>query len=143
MRTPGRGRQEQMGQYVTTTTEQPVYVSGKFAFDFALASLLRPPPPLDPPVAIEILREFGPQEFIGRVHVQRGTEWVPVSPEAARSYWWFTGKEIHFEMGGAGQWEVEWFRFESSTRYPNPYLAVALRQKSSEASQKPSAIPGT
>ena len=132
-----------MGQYVTTPSEQAVYVSGKFEYTNPFLMPLRPPPSLDPPVAIEILREFGPQEFIGRVHVQRGTEWVPVSPEAARSYWWFSEKQIHFEMGGAGQWEIEWFRFESSTRYPNPYLAVALRLKSSESAQKPSAIPGT
>lgn len=130
-----------MGQYVTPTTDQTVFVSGQFV-------IVTPglPPPPEPPVAIEILREFGPSEFIGKVYVQKWTEWVPVAPEGASQYWWFKlfpEHKVYFHLKGSGRWEVEWFRFESSTRNPNPYLAVALRQKDSEVSQKPSAIPGT
>src|SRR3972149_11800621 len=117
--------------------EQAVFVYGEFDF---LKDLLRPLSlkgvirPEEPPVAIEILREFGPQEFIGKVYVLRETSWRPVTPEGASSFGWYQsfqkGEPVYFDMRGSGRWEIEWFRFESSARTPNPYLAVALRQKS-------------
>ena len=144
-----------MGQYVSTMTEQSVFVSGRFRPDLSdLAGTARMPPPpsslLEPSVAIEILREFNPRKFIGKVYVQRGTEWVPIPSEGASSYLWFQRfqkkQRVYFEMRGSGRrqiWEVEWFRFESSTRSPNPYLAVALQQKGTKKAHVPSAIPGT
>ena len=130
--------------------EQAVFVYGEFALEkletFAARSRDRLSSP-EPPVAIEIMREFGPQEFIGKVYVLRETAWRPVTPEGASSFAGYErfqqGEHVYFDMRGSGRWEIEWFRFESSTRSANPYLAVALRQKSSVASQKPSAIPAT
>ena len=50
-----------MGQYVTPTTDQSVFVSGQFALEpEEPGELRRPQPPPTEPVAIEILREFGP-----------------------------------------------------------------------------------
>ena len=130
--------------------EQAVFVYGEFALKelgaFAAGRRDRISSP-EPPVAIEILKEFGPQEFIGKVYVLWQNAWRPVMPEGASSFEWYQrfqrGEDVYFDMRGSGRWEIEWFRFESSARTPNPYLAVALRQKSPEASQKPSAIPAT
>lgn len=123
-----------MGQYVTPTTNQTVFVSGQFVPEGP-----GPPPPPTEPVAVEILREFGPSEFIGKIYVQKWTEWVPVAPETASQYWWyslFSKIKLNFELKGSGLWKVEWFRFESSARSPNPYLAVALKQTKAESVQK-------
>ena len=132
--------------------EQAVFVYGKFvssSMAALLTEIVRTQANLspEPPVSIEILREFGPQEFIGKVYVLRETAWRPVTPEGAASFDWYQtfqkGEPVYFDMRGSGRWEIEWFRFESSARTPNPYLAVALRQKSAAVSQQPSAIPGT
>ena len=127
-----------MGQYVTPTTDRSVFVSGQFAPEEPGG-----PPPVTEPVAIEILREFGPSEFIGKVYVQKWTDWVPVAPETASQYWWYTlfpKTKLNFDIKGSGLWEVEWFRFESSARSPNPYLAVALKQRIVETALKRSAF---
>ena len=134
-----------------SVVEQAVFVYGEFVRP--RRNLLYPPSlkdvvrPQEPPVAIEVLREFGPQEFIGKVYVLRETAWRLVTPEGASSFGWYQsfqkGEPVYFDMRGSGQWEIEWFRFESSARTPNPYLAVALRQESVVESQQPSAIPGT
>ena len=126
--------------------EQAVFVYGEFDFLRPLKDPMRPltmrdlMPRQEPPVAIEILREFGPQEFIGKVYVLRETAWRPVSPEAASSFGWYQsfqkGEPVYFDMRGSGRWEIEWFRFESSARSPNPYLAVALKQTKAESVQK-------
>jgi len=130
-----------MGQYAATVAGERVFVYGDFSSKPAGPADLSPHPGrspsfLEPPVAIEILREFGPRELIGKVYIQKGTSWVPVNPQSAASHFWYANfhrvKEVHFEMGGSGRWEVEWFRFESGVRDPNPYLAVALRQKVDE-----------
>ena len=122
--------------------EQAVFVYGEFALEkletFAARSRDRLSSP-EPPVAIEIMREFGPQEFIGKVYVLRETAWRPVTPEGASSFGWYQnfqkGKPVHFYMRGSGLWEVEWFRFESSSRSPNPYVAVALKKIDAESVQ--------
>ena len=129
--------------------EQGVFVYG----DFALKELAHFAARREPPVAIEILREFGPQEFIGKVYVLRESAWRPVTPEGASSFEWYQkfdryqkfkeGEPVYFVMRGSGLWEIEWFRFESSARSPNPYLAIALKKTMGEAVQKPSAIPGS
>ena len=125
--------------------EQAVFVYGEFstsALQGVLAEMLkrRAGLPPEPPVAIEVLREFGPQEFIGKVYVLRETAWRPVTPEGASSFGWYEsfqkGEPVYFDMRGSGRWEIEWFRFESSARSPNPYLAVALKQIKSESVQK-------
>jgi hypothetical protein len=125
--------------------EQRVFVYGEFSFEYqALRELLekrhRPISAEEPPVAIEILREFSPQEFIGKVYVLRESAWRPVTPEAASSFGWYTSfqeaKPVVFNMKGSRRWEVEWFRFESSARSPNPYLAVALREIKTESTPR-------
>lgn len=132
--------------------EQAVFVYGEFSGVYRRTNLLTlsssPEPsvrenllaqiaPQEPPVAIEILREFGPQEFIGKVYVLRETAWRPVTPEGASSFGWYQsfqkGEPVEFDMRGSVWWEVEWFRFESSVRSPNPYLAVALKQTKAES----------
>ena len=133
--------------------EQAVFVYGEFDFLRPLKDPLRPLSlkdvirPQEPPVAIEILREFGSQEFIGKVYVLRERSWRPVTPEGASSFGWYQSFQkknpVYFDMRGSGRWEIEWFRFESSTRSPNPYLAVALKQTKAEAVQKSSAMPGS
>jgi len=125
--------------------EQAVFVYGEFStspFQGALAEALKREGvlPAEPPMAIEVLREFGPQEFIGKVYVLRERSWRPVPPESASSFDWyqsFQKKEpVYFDMRGSGRWGIEWFRFESSARSLNPYLAVALKQIKSESAQK-------
>ncbi len=132
-----------MGVYVSTTPEQSVFVYGKFR---SPANVF-PPGPLsdllgvaseEESIAVEILREFSPYEFIGKVLVRRGTEWRPLTPEAASARDWYkrfqSGVPLSFQIQGSGSWEIAWFRFESSIRDPNPYVAVALSQKVAEAS---------
>ena len=133
--------------------EQAVFVYGEFSLyrGNLLAADFSPEPPArknllaqasspEPPVAIEILREFGPQEFIGKVYVLRERSWRPVPPEGASSFGWYqtfqNASPVYFDMRGSGLWEVEWFRFESSARSPNPYVAVALKKIEPESVQK-------
>jgi len=125
--------------------EQAVFVYGEFSstpegLKMFLEKMHRAPSRLEPPVAIEILREFGPQEFIGKVYVLQETAWRPATPEGASSFSWYQsfqkGEPGFFDMRGSGRWEIEWFRFESSARSPNPYLAVALKQTKAESAQK-------
>lgn len=143
-----------MSGIAASLVEQAVFVYGEFDFLRPPAAPARPPslkdltrPSQEPPVAIEILREFGSQEFIGKVYVLRETAWRPVTPEGASSFGWYQsfqkGAPLYFGMRGSGRWEVEWFRFESSARSPNPYLAIALKQTKAETAQKRSAIPGS
>ena len=110
-------------------SEQSVFVYGNFGQERDTLPRLH----LEPSIAIEILREFSPGEFIGKVYVKIDTTWRPLTPNGASSYNWYNefnrGEPSYFEMKGSGKWQVEWFRFESSARSPNPYLAVALRQK--------------
>ena len=142
-----------MSGIATSLAEQAVFVYGEFDFVRPLKDPMRPlslrdlMPRQEPPIAIEILREFGPQEFIGKVYLLRESAWRPVTPEGASSFDWYQsfqkGEAVYFDMRGSGRWGVEWFRFESSVRSPNPYLAVALKQTKAEAEQKLSAIPGS
>ncbi len=121
--------------------EQSLFVYGSFGPEVSISGLLGAPElpgSSEPSIAIEILREFSPSEFIGKVFVRRYTEWRPLTPEAASKHEWFQrvqkGGALYFDIKGSGKWEVEWFRFESSSRNPNPYVAVALKQRVAEAS---------
>jgi hypothetical protein len=134
-----------MGVYVSTAAEQSVFVYGKFRLPAGVS--LPGGNPAEESVAIEVLREFSAYEFIGKVFVRREPEWRPLTPEAASARDWYIrfqgGAPVFIEIQGSGRWEIAWFRFESSIRNPNPYVAVALRQVAVETAQRPSAIPGT
>jgi len=117
--------------------EPSVFVFG----DFVVPDLLPPSTSGQPPLAaVEILREFSPREFIGKVYHQPEGTWRPLHPTNAARYEWYnkyqSGTKVYFEMRGAGRWEVEWFRSESNARSPNPYLAVALRRLNAEGTER-------
>jgi len=122
-----------MGAAISATPEQSVFVYGKFR---APGNALLGVPPQEEPAAIEVLREFSPYEFIGKILVRRETEWRVLTPENASARDWYRqfqgGLPLSFEMQGSGSWEIAWFRFETSSRNPNPYVAVALRRGTPE-----------
>ncbi len=98
---------------------------------------LPPPPSLrpgEPDIALEILREFGATELIGKIHVrQLGGAWIPAQWDLLRSsvaYQNYFRRRQHFffDMVGSGLWEVLHFRAESEET--GPYVAVALRYHS-------------
>ena len=105
----------------------------------ALARALKlPKPDLEDRLAIEVLREYGPNELIGKIYSRGiGQNWVPVAPSEAEESDWFKSykafpqnvrvvpKVYHFEMEGSGVWVVLHFRNESDEA--GPYVAVALR----------------
>ena len=84
-----------------------------------------------PDFAIEILREFGPNEFIGKVyHRVLSGSWTPWQMESLQKERWYeqflkNRSWVVFDMQGSGPWEILHFRVESDTT--GPYLAVALR----------------
>ncbi len=123
------------------------FVYGKFHWPAdKLAPPPRPPVPLvvAPPltawdqVAIEILREYGANELIGKLYSKGAfNNWVPIEPSQAADIDWFkwakrlgpTGRNnpniFHFDMEGSGRWSVLHFRNESDET--GPYVAVALK----------------
>lgn len=84
-----------------------------------------------PDIAVEILREFNPNEFIGKIYIR------PVAGPWTAAQWdrvgdWYPnyqrfGKNFVFDMAGStsGVWEILHFRSESDEA--GPYIAVALR----------------
>lgn len=93
----------------------------------ALERIWRSP---DPDIALEILREYGPSEMLGRIHVmQPGANWTRLSPTEASSRSWYAfylqnHRDVFFEMKGSGLWQVANFRNESDET--GPYVAAAL-----------------
>jgi hypothetical protein len=101
----------------------------------------RPPATLaiDPDrIAVEIIREYGPNELIGKVYTQVfGPQWVPLDPARMSEFDWIewyqrlppttreAGKLYYFDMEGSGRWAVLHFRNESDEF--GVYVAVALR----------------
>ena len=93
-------------------------------------------------VAIEILREYGANELIGKVYRRGDNNWVPIEPSQVAHVEWFKwfhkiGKEarhhpniFYFDMEGSGRWIVLHFRNESDET--GPYVAVALQYAGSE-----------
>lgn len=83
------------------------------------------------PFAIQILREYSANEFIGRLYVRgSGGTWVPASSPSLMGYKWYqfykrAPRHLLFEMEGSGRWSVQHFREESDET--GPYLAVALK----------------
>jgi len=105
------------------------FVYGRFTGPGLLKSLGGPPGWDD--VTVEILREFGPTEFIGKLYTSGGPtgNWVPLAPGRLGDYEWYRAylktRTLFLEMVGSGNWEVGMFRNESDEI--GLYVAVALR----------------
>jgi|ERR1700723_894087 hypothetical protein len=86
--------------------------------------------PLDPDVAIEVLREFGPNEFRGKLYNRLAGVWTPIILDRVRNLDWYLAfqkspKHFLFDMQYSGAWEVQYFRAESDEA--GLYLSVALK----------------
>lgn len=93
--------------------------------------------------AIEIIREYGANELIGKLYGKSvANAWTPIEPSRAASsldwFKWYQKLDAHtrqipglfsFEMEGSGTWNVLHFRNESDQT--GPYVAVALRYANS------------
>jgi hypothetical protein len=120
-----------------STRPQKTFVYGTFRWPLKRPGGLTPPPSRrgEPDIAMEILREFGASEMVGKIYnrPQFGS-WEPVKPEWLRSSPWYKGYEFMkrqhfvFDMQGSGPWEVLHFRSESDET--GPYVAVALKHMS-------------
>ena len=108
------------------------FVYGRFRFGGSPAKPggLSPPPSLLDEFAIEILREFSPTEFIGKLYTRTPSGWIPADLSRISSQSWYkiflsTKRGLFFDMEGPVFWEVLYFRNESDET--GPYVAVALR----------------
>jgi hypothetical protein len=117
--------------YVRTTRAPFVY--GKLFFA-PKKSVFRPPPS-DPTIALEILREFSTTEFVGKLYVNVGT-WIPANRPHLAQFGWYQkydkmkaspiGLELlRLWIDGSGVWKVTFFRDESDES--GPYIALGLR----------------
>jgi hypothetical protein len=86
-------------------------------------------------IAIEIMREFSPVEFVGKLFVRGfgNPPWVICSPDSLHEYDWYQEypafrKHFYFDMAGSGLWDIIHFRTESDQS--GPYTAIALRFRS-------------
>ena len=83
-------------------------------------------------MAVEILREFGATEFVGRLYSRLvGGEWLPVQPSHVHLFPWHEIFEHHpslvvFDLEGSGPWQVLYVRRESDEQ--GIYTAIALKQ---------------
>jgi hypothetical protein len=81
--------------------------------------------------AIEVLREFGANELVGKIYASGASNmWFPLAPNNAPAFPWYTwfakhGAHTFFDMDGSGLWTVLHFRNESDES--GLYVAVALR----------------
>jgi hypothetical protein len=108
--------------YVTTNKRPFVYGSFRPANSF--------PSLHQAPFAVEILREYSANEFIGKLYEKSLNTWVPVQPFRLPLYDWYAKStkskaKLFFFMEGSGRWEVQHFREESDEM--GLYVAVALK----------------
>lgn len=125
------------------------FVYGKFHWpskERELEPLPRPPfvlpgtakPTAWDQVALEVLREYGANELIGKIYFKGNfNQWVPAEPSQVTDLEWFkwylklptqardAKHGYYFDMVGSGRWEVLHFRNESDET--GPYVAMALR----------------
>ncbi len=99
---------------------------------------LEPVPPGREDIAIEILREYSANEFVGKLYRRAFSgDWTPMEPSSVASYEWYDespkARALTFEMEGSGSWEVLHFRTESDDT--GPYIAVALKYAAQRASR--------
>ena len=91
--------------------------------------------PGEPDIALEVLREFGANELIGKIYIRTfgATSWVPAQWDLIQNTAWykayitFHGQNFFFDMAGSGTWQVVHFRTE--TDETGPYVAVALQYR--------------
>lgn len=111
-----------------------VYLADKpFVYgDFSYGPMRNPPaPPGRQPFAIQILREYSANEFIGKLFMRSSSgNWVPALSVMLIDLKWYqyyqrNRRHLAFDMEGSGRWAVQHFRDESDET--GPYLAVALR----------------
>jgi hypothetical protein len=94
------------------------------------------------PLALEILREYGANELIGKLYFKGNfNQWVPLEPARLSDIEWFkwftklgsnarhSPSVFYFDMEGSGRWGVLHFRNESDET--GPYVALALRYSGS------------
>lgn len=88
--------------------------------------------PGDPDVAVEILREFGVSEFVGKVYMKEAGRWTIARFVQVQQVSWYIAFEkmppqlFVFDMQGSAPWQVLHFRAESDES--GSYVAIALRQ---------------
>lgn len=118
---------------------QRPFVYGKFRSPRPSVGLVPPPHPYlpgvpgEPDIALEVLREFGASDLIGKIYVRTfgATPWVPAQWDLVQSTTWYQdylrlhGQHFFFDMAGSGTWQVVHFRTE--TDETGPYVAVALQ----------------
>ena len=95
-----------------------------------------PPPPdpnkFDEQMAVEILREFGASELVGRLFGRpEGGAWTPIQPQIVRSFSWYevfikNPALLVFDLEVSGPWQVLDIRNESDEQ--GIYTAIALRR---------------
>jgi hypothetical protein len=85
-----------------------------------------------PEVGLEVLREFGTTELIGKVYIRLSPAdpWTPVQGDSPTVVGWHQNSErfqqhFVFDMAGSGVWDVVHFRAEADET--GPYVTVALR----------------
>ena|SRR5216684_5493131 len=123
------------------------FVYGTFAWPGKKQGITPPQPPftlLSPTLtawdklALEVIREYGANEFIGKAYFLGAfNNWTPVEPSQVENLEWFkwykripspvreNAKQYYFDMEGSGHWAVLHFRNESDES--GPYFAIALR----------------
>jgi hypothetical protein len=86
----------------------------------------------EPEFAVEIIKEYSPNELVGKLHRKDNSgQWIPVDPGTLEGPEWqqrFSGGspgKWKFEMAGSGVWKVLHLRIESDET--GPYVAIALR----------------
>jgi len=86
--------------------------------------------------AIEILREFSPNELIGRIYIlSQGGNYLPVSPYGVGNFSWYKDYQeaakrkqpTRFIARVGDEWQVLWIRQESDDS--GPYIAVGLKHE--------------
>jgi hypothetical protein len=122
------------------------FVYGTFLWPFMFTKPVPKPTPLPPPprlykidsvMAIEILREFGASELVGKLYGRPiDGSWSPVQLTELEWLPWYrvyvdSGKVV-FDMDASGAWEVLFVRRESDEQ--GAYVAVALRLPQKEIS---------
>jgi hypothetical protein len=106
---------------MSVKTSRP-FVYGHFSRPPADYEALTFLPPGSENLAVEILREFSANEFVGKLYYKSSLgDWTPLDPSKLSQY----SSYSWFEMEGSGRWEVLHFRAESDEG--GPYVAVALR----------------
>ena len=98
------------------------------------SSRLPPPTPfeMDDQMAVEILREFGASELVGKLYSRPvAAEWSPVQPSLVHLLPWYEAFTknptlVVFDMEGSEPWQVLFVRRESDEQ--GIYTAIALKR---------------